>query len=62
MIYGLSQYKPLDYQGYVYPSWANAFGWIMAGSSMACIPVGAVIMVIKHKVWIKDKLESCECV
>lgn len=50
MVYGMSQYEPLVYQGYAYPVWANVFGWMMAGSSMACIPLGAIVMIIVHKV------------
>ncbi|XP_067933077.1 sodium-dependent dopamine transporter-like [Watersipora subatra] len=49
MVYGLTQYKPLKFQSYTYPGWANVFGWIMAGSSMACIPIGALVMAIWHK-------------
>ena len=31
--YGLWDYKPLEYEGYIYPMWANILGWCIAGSS-----------------------------
>lgn len=53
MVYGIIQYEPLTHNSYDYPMWANVFGWLMAGSSMACIPIGAVVMIIKHRVGYK---------
>ena len=50
MIYGLIGYTPLRIGDYDYPMWANVFGWMMAGSSMACIPIGAVIMIFRYDV------------
>lgn len=41
--YGLYEYKPLTYGSYVYPTWANVLGLVIAGSSVACIPIGAII-------------------
>lgn len=40
--YGLWDYAPLEYEGYVYPMWANVLGWCIAGSSIAMIPAVAV--------------------
>lgn len=47
IVYGLYSYEPLTYGSYVYPTWANVLGLIIAGSSVACIPVGAVIQFIR---------------
>lgn len=41
IIYGLIGYEPLSYEDYVYPPWANALGWCIAGSSMIMIPLVA---------------------
>ncbi|GJQ83365.1 putative sodium:neurotransmitter symporter [Trypoxylus dichotomus] len=41
IVYGLIGYKPLSYEGYVYPLWANVLGWFIAGSSVVMIPAVA---------------------
>jgi solute carrier family 6 dopamine transporter-like protein 3 len=46
MIYGLIGYEPLTYEDYVYPAWANALGWSIAGSSMLMIPLMAIYKLI----------------
>ncbi|XP_059057125.1 sodium-dependent dopamine transporter [Achroia grisella] len=47
--YGLLDYEPLQYEGYVYPGWANALGWTIAGSSVMCIPTVALYKIITTK-------------
>ncbi|KAM3963050.1 sodium-dependent dopamine transporter [Aphomia sociella] len=47
--YGLLDYEPLQYEGYVYPGWANALGWAIAGSSVMCIPTVAIYKIITTK-------------
>ena len=37
-IFILVTYSPLKYDDYDYPDWGQAIGWIMALSSIACIP------------------------
>ena len=37
-IFSLVTYSPLKYDDYDYPDWGQAIGWIMALSSIACIP------------------------
>ena len=44
--YGLWDYKPLEYDGYIYPTWANVLGWCIAGSSIAMIPTVAVYQIL----------------
>ncbi|KAH9635344.1 hypothetical protein HF086_017910 [Spodoptera exigua] len=47
--YGLLDYEPLRYEDYVYPGWANALGWAIAGSSVMCIPTVAIYKLITAK-------------
>lgn len=47
--YGLLDYEPLQYEGYVYPGWANALGWAIAGSSVLCIPTVAIFKLLTTK-------------
>ncbi|XP_025831068.1 sodium-dependent dopamine transporter [Agrilus planipennis] len=49
IVYGLLDYEPLSYEGYVYPSWANALGWTIAGSSVAMIPTMALFKLLTTK-------------
>nr|AAZ17654.1 dopamine transporter [Eloria noyesi] len=48
-VYGLLDYQPLEYGNYVYPSWANALGWAIAGSSVICIPTVAIYKLLTTK-------------
>ncbi len=43
--YGLYDYRPLMYEDYTYPSWANVLGWCIAGSSILMIPAVAVYQI-----------------
>ncbi|KAK6638197.1 hypothetical protein RUM44_008625 [Polyplax serrata] len=46
IVYGLMGYEPLSYEQYVYPTWANIIGWMIAMSSVAMIPGIAVYKLI----------------
>lgn len=46
IVYGLMGYEPLTYENYVYPTWANALGWAIAGSSVLMIPLVAIYQLI----------------
>ncbi|KAJ8984848.1 hypothetical protein NQ317_013049 [Molorchus minor] len=46
IVYGLLGYEPLKYESYVYPSWANVLGWIIAGSSVVMIPAVAIFKLL----------------
>ncbi|XP_049762925.1 sodium-dependent dopamine transporter isoform X1 [Schistocerca cancellata] len=46
IVYGLIDYEPLTYDDYVYPTWANVLGWIIAGSSISMIPGMAIYKII----------------
>ena len=47
--YGLLDYEPLRYENYIYPAWANALGWAIAGSSVMCIPTVAIFKLLTTK-------------
>ncbi|KAJ8722481.1 hypothetical protein PYW07_003661 [Mythimna separata] len=47
--YGLLDYEPLRYENYIYPAWANALGWAIAGSSVMCIPTVAIYKLLTTK-------------
>lgn len=42
--FALIKYSPLKYNNdYVYPWWGNGIGWILALSSMLCIPLWVAV-------------------
>ncbi|CAG2231692.1 sodium-dependent dopamine transporter-like [Mytilus edulis] len=43
MLYGVISFQPITYADYVYPDGANIIGWFVAGSSVICIPLFALI-------------------
>ncbi|KAH0630190.1 hypothetical protein JD844_012904 [Phrynosoma platyrhinos] len=47
-IFSLAKYTPLTYNKvYIYPEWAIGLGWILALSSMICIPLVMVVRIIQ---------------
>lgn len=47
-IFFLVKYKPLKYNNvYTYPAWGYGIGWLMALSSMLCIPLWIFIKLWK---------------
>ena len=36
-------YEPLKYGKIAYPAWAHGMGWLIASTSLVCIPIFAVI-------------------
>lgn len=47
-IFNVVMYKPLTYgDTYVYPGWSKAIGWLILFSSLLCIPVVAVIKLVR---------------
>jgi len=48
-IFGWINYKPLKYGEIPYPAWAHGLGWMIAGISLACIPIFAINAVYKAK-------------
>ena len=47
IIYGLISYEPLKYNDYIYPWWVNVAGFFVASSSVLCIPIAAIILLLK---------------
>ena len=48
----VSEFKIEKYDGteYVYPAWAQWTGRILSACTIACIPIGAVIAVVRARV------------
>lgn len=54
-LFSLIRYTPLKYNNvYEYPTWGIAVGWLMALSSMICIPLYVVIILLKTKGSLKE--------
>lgn len=47
IIFSCINYGPASYNGYTYPGWANGLGWGMVVVALICIPILAVIEIIK---------------
>ncbi|KAL0842076.1 hypothetical protein ABMA28_014270 [Loxostege sticticalis] len=43
----LVDYTPPGYRQYAYPTWAQVLGWIIASLSLLCIPVYAVVTIVR---------------
>ncbi|XP_072919006.1 sodium- and chloride-dependent glycine transporter 1 isoform X2 [Hemitrygon akajei] len=41
LVFTVIQYKPITYNNYIYPTWAVTLGFLMALSSVICIPIYA---------------------
>lgn len=57
-VYGLLGYEPLTYGDYVYPNWANALGWCIAGSSVIMIPAVAIYKLIVTPGGLRQRLRT----
>ncbi|XP_054337303.1 sodium- and chloride-dependent GABA transporter 3 isoform X1 [Pongo pygmaeus] len=58
-IFFLIKYKPLKYNNiYTYPAWGYGIGWLMALSSMLCIPLWICITVWKTEGTLPEKLQK----
>ncbi|XP_057185642.1 sodium- and chloride-dependent GABA transporter 2 [Triplophysa rosa] len=54
--FSLIKYTPLKYNNeYVYPWWGYALGWLLALSSMVCIPLWAVSKLSRSKGSLKER-------
>ncbi|KAK3595742.1 hypothetical protein CHS0354_025370 [Potamilus streckersoni] len=45
-MFSLIQYQPFQVDGYIYPTWATALGWLIAMMSILCIPACMI-----HTLW-----------
>ncbi|XP_032314849.1 sodium- and chloride-dependent GABA transporter 3 isoform X2 [Camelus ferus] len=58
-IFFLVKYKPLKYNNvYTYPAWGYGIGWLMALSSMLCIPLWVFIKVWKTEGTLPEKFRK----
>lgn len=58
-LFSLIKYMPLKYNNvYEYPPWGYALGWLMALSSMICIPLYAIFILMKTKGSLKQVKEG----
>ena len=51
LIASVLDYKPMVYGASVYPGWANMLGWMVSMVSVACIPMGVLVKVLKQGDW-----------
>ncbi|KAK1887372.1 Sodium- and chloride-dependent GABA transporter 2 [Dissostichus eleginoides] len=55
--FALIKYSPLKYNNeYVYPWWGNGIGWVLALSSMLCIPVWIAVKMYKTPGTLRERL------
>lgn len=47
LIFTVIQYQPIKYNHYQYPGWAVAVGFLMALSSVICIPLYALFKLCR---------------
>lgn len=47
LIFTVIQYQPITYNHYQYPGWAVAIGFLMALSSVICIPLYALFQLCR---------------
>lgn len=49
LVFTVIQYRPISYNEYVYPAWAISIGFLMALSSVICIPIYAIYKVCRSE-------------
>lgn len=66
-VFHVVNYKPLTYnKTYVYPWWGDAIGWVLALSSMLCIPCTVIYKLLRCKGSLREvravqRDHSCPC-
>ncbi|KAH9416413.1 hypothetical protein DERP_012841, partial [Dermatophagoides pteronyssinus] len=56
IVYGLINYEPLKYHDYEYPMWVNYLGLLIASSSILCIPITAIWMILITSGSLKERI------
>uniref|UniRef100_A0A8D2LEU0 Transporter n=2 Tax=Varanus komodoensis TaxID=61221 RepID=A0A8D2LEU0_VARKO len=59
VIVSVVNFKPLTYDEYVFPRWANSVGWGIALSSMILVPAYIVYKLVKAQGTFKQRLAYC---
>nr|BAP05693.1 dopamine transporter [Dugesia japonica] len=57
IVFGLVNHTNLTMDNYVYPTWANALGWMFAFSSVLFIPIVAIYQIIITPGTLKERIE-----
>ncbi|KAM9292369.1 sodium- and chloride-dependent GABA transporter 2 isoform 1-T1 [Morus bassanus] len=61
-LFSLIKYTPLTYnKKYVYPWWGDTLGWLLALSSMVCIPLWIVYKLSTIKGSLRERLHELTC-
>lgn len=59
-VFHVVNYKPLTYnKTYVYPWWGDAIGWVLALSSMLCIPCTVLYKLLRCKGSLREVRAAC---
>lgn len=48
-IAAIVRYQDLEWEGYRFPGWSTAVGWLITMSSISCIPVYAICLLLATK-------------
>uniref|UniRef100_A0A8C5QPW8 Sodium-dependent noradrenaline transporter n=1 Tax=Leptobrachium leishanense TaxID=445787 RepID=A0A8C5QPW8_9ANUR len=59
VIVSITTYKPLTYDEYKFPSWANQTGWAVALSSMLLVPIYTIYKFLTVQGSFKERLAYC---
>ena len=53
-IFNLVDYTPPTYDGYEFPAWGHAIGWLVAMTSIIAIPIFAFLQILKERSTLKE--------
>ncbi|XP_032892203.1 sodium-dependent noradrenaline transporter [Amblyraja radiata] len=59
IIVSIVKFKPLTYDEYVFPNWANLVGWGVAVSSMSLVPIYAIYKLLTVRGTLKERIAYC---
>ncbi|KAM4720777.1 sodium-dependent noradrenaline transporter [Rhinophrynus dorsalis] len=59
VIVSIATYKPLKYDEYLFPAWANPTGWAIALSSMILVPIYIIYKFLTVRGSFKERLAYC---
>lgn len=59
IIVSIVKFKPLTYDEYVFPNWANLVGWGIAVSSMSLVPIYAIYKLLTVRGTLKERIAYC---
>ncbi|XP_069757664.1 sodium-dependent noradrenaline transporter isoform X2 [Narcine bancroftii] len=59
VIVSIVKFKPLTYDEYIFPNWANNVGWGIAVSSMSLVPIYAIYKFFTVRGTLKERIAYC---